>query len=247
MGRNRKRGFLLALLIGFDEKHILGWKVYSHSLRPYNNIIMPRKWKYLDEKQQYKLFEDLVDFIRPMIKQGLKSILLAEEGKLNISDDFIEHVNKHHRWLIKGRNRISFGKIKGLANTLESAQTLLTREDSSNIIEETVSEELNQLSQKLEMLINTGDPKELLIYNLEGIENLVFEGGKKDVSAAENLELIILTESYLENRRHKNRVHRLLQIAQNKGVKTKIISKESPEAASFNRLGGILAFKKDWK
>jgi len=245
MRSKRKRGFLVALLIGFDEKQISGWKVYSHSIRPYKTIKVSRKWKYLDEKQKYKLFEDLVDFIRPMIKQGLKSILLADEEKRNISTAFLEHVNKHHRWLIKGYNRISFGKINGLANSLESAQTLISREESSNVIEETVSEELNQLSQKLEMLINTGDPKELLIYNLEGIESIVFEGGKKDTSAADKLELLILTENFIERKKRKGRVHRLIQIAQNKGIKTKIIPKESPEANSFTQLGGIVAFKKD--
>ncbi|TFG16651.1 MAG: hypothetical protein EU531_05855 [Promethearchaeota archaeon] len=245
MGRKQKRGFLAALLIGFDEKQLRSWKVYSHSLRSYRTIKFSRKWKYLDEKQKYKLFEDLVDLLRPVIKEGLKSILIASEEKLNISDAFLEHVNKHHRWLMKGYNRISFGKIIGLADSLENAKRIISREDTLNIVEETISDELNQWSKKLEMLINTGDPNELLLYNLEGIESIIFEGGKKDLTVAAKLELLIVTENFIERQKHKSRVHRLLQIAQNKGIKTKIVPKDSTEAIGFTQLGGIVAFKKD--
>ena len=55
MKKKPKRGFLVALLIGFDEKEIHTWKVYSHSLRSYKTIKLTRKWKYLDDKQIYKL------------------------------------------------------------------------------------------------------------------------------------------------------------------------------------------------
>ena len=245
MVRRKKRGFLVALLIGFDEKQVLSWKVYSQSLRPYRTIKFMRKWKYLDEKQKYNIFENVVDLIRPVIKEGLKSILIASEEKINISDAFLEHVNKHHRWLIKGYNRVSFGKIIGVADSLKSAESLISNEDSLNTIEEILSDELTQLSDKLKMLINIGDPKELLLYNLEAIESVVFEGGKKDRSTADKLEFIIFTEKFIERQKHKSRIHRLLQIAQNKGIKTKIIPKDHPEGNNFTQLGGIVAFKKD--
>jgi len=244
MGGKPKRGFLMALLIGFDEKQLRSWEVYSHSLRSFKTIKYSRKWKYLDEKQKYNLFEDLVDLIRPLIKKGLKSILIASEEKNEISNVFLDHVNKHHRWLMKGYNRVSFGKIIGLADSLESAKRLISHEDSLSIIEETITDELSQLSEKLEMLIRTGDPNELLLYNLEGIESIVFEGGKKDRSAANILELLVVTEKFLERKKLKSRLHRLLQIAQNKGIKTKIIPIDSPEAIIFTQLGGIVAFRR---
>jgi len=42
MKKKPKRGFLVALLIGFDEKEIHTWKVYSHSLRFYKTIKLTR-------------------------------------------------------------------------------------------------------------------------------------------------------------------------------------------------------------
>ncbi len=244
MRKRQKRGFLVALLIGFDEKKIHTWKVYSHSLKEHKILKLPRKWKYFDDKQIYNLLEVLVNLIRPVVKEGLKSILLACEEKKDYASDFLEHIDKHHRWLIKGYNQVSFGKIIGLANSLESAQYLISQEDIIEIVEDTINEELNQFIAKLEKLIGVGDPNELLIYNLEEIEKLIYKGGKKDKSVADEIDIIIITENFLKNYKNKNRVSRLIQIANNKGIKTKIISTESSAVTRFDQFGGIIVFKK---
>ncbi|TKJ19171.1 MAG: hypothetical protein CEE42_15870 [Promethearchaeota archaeon Loki_b31] len=246
MKKKLKRGFLVALLIGFDEKEIHMWKVYSHSLRVYKTIKLIRKWKYLDDKQIYNLLEELVNIIRLVIRDGLKSILLASSQKKDYSTIFLDHINKHHQWLVrsKGYNRVSFGEIVGTANTLESANFLISQEKSLHIIHETTSDEINLLVKQLEKIINIGDPNRLLLYNLEDIEAFIYEGGKKDKTAAEKLDFLIVTEDFINNHKNKHRIHRLIQIANNKGIITKTISIENPAVNRFNQFGGILAFKK---
>ena len=246
MKKKPKRGFLVALLIGFDEKEIHTWKVYSHSLRFYKNIKLTRKWKYLDDKQIYKLLEELVNLIRIVIRDGLKSILLASSQKKDYSTIFLDHINKHHQWLVrsKGYNRVSFGEIVGNANNIESAKFLISQEKSLHIIHETTSDEINLLVKQLEKIINVGDPNRLLLYSLEDIESIIYEGGKKDKSAAEKLDFLIVTEDFISNHKSKHRIHRLIQIANNKGIITKTISIENPAVDRFNQFGGILAFKK---
>ncbi len=245
MKKKPKRGFLVALLIGFDEKEIHTWKVYSQSLRVYKTIKLTRKWKYLDDKQIYKLLEELVNLIRIVIRDGLKSILLASSQKKDYSTIFLDHINKHHQWLVrsKGYNRVSFGEVVGNANNIESAKFLISQEKSLHVIHETTSDEINLLVKQLEKIINVGDPNRLLLYSLEDIEAVIYEGGKKDKSAAEKLDFLIVTEDFI-NRHNKHRVHRLIQIANNKGIITKTISIENPAVDRFNQFGGILAFKK---
>jgi len=244
--RKTKRGFLTALLIGFDEKEIHAWKVYSHSLRFYKTIRLTRKWKYLDEKQIYHSLEELVNLIRIVIKEGVKSILLAGPLKTDYSTIFLDHINKHHQWLVrtKGYDRVSFGEIVGTANTLDSANYLISQEKSLNIISETTSDEINLLVKQLNKIINIGDPNRILLYNLEEIESLIYGRGKKDKSAAEKLDFLIVTENFINNHRSKHRIHRLIQIANNKGIITKTISIENPAVDRFDQFGGILAFKK---
>ncbi len=246
MKKKPKRGFLVALLIGFDEKEIHTWKVYSQSLRVYKTIKLTRKWKYLDDKQIYHLLEELVNIIRLVIRDGLKSILLASSQKKDYSTIFLDHINKHHQWLIrsKGYNRVSFGEIVGNANNIESAKFLISQEKSLHVIHETTSDEINLLVKQLEKIINVGDPNRLLLYNLEDIEALIYGRGKKDKSAAEKLDFLIVTENFIKDHKSKNRIHRLIQIANNKGILTKTISIENPAVDRFNQFGGILAFKK---
>jgi stalled ribosome rescue protein Dom34 len=242
--KKQKRGFLIALLIEFEERKIHTWKVYSHSLREYKTLRMPRKWNYMDTKQIYNLLEDVVNLIRPIISEGLKSILLACEEKKEYTTIFLDHVNKHHRWLVKGYNRVSFGKVNGVADSLESAKNLISQEKSFAAIEETIAEEHSQLVRRLDKLINSGDPDGLLLYNLKDIEAIIYLGGKKDKSAAEQLDLVIITEKFIKNQKNKNIIYRLIQISTNKGIKTKMIAEDSPAVDRFDQLGGIIAFKK---
>lgn len=246
MKKKPKRGFLVALLIGFDEKEIHTWKVYSHSLRVYKTINLTRKWKYLDDKQIYKVLEELVNLIRIVIRDGLKSILLASSQKKDYSTIFLDHINKHHQWLVRSRgyNRISIGEIVGTANTLEGANYLISQEKSLDIISETTSDEINLLVKQLNKIINVGDPNKILLYSLEDIEALIYGKGKKDKSAADKLDFLIVTENFINHQKQKNRIHRLMQIANNKGIITKTISIENPAVERFDQFGGILAFKK---
>jgi stalled ribosome rescue protein Dom34 len=54
----------------------------------------------------------------------------------------------------------------------------------------------------------------------------------------------MLTDKYLLNSREKNRIHRLMQIATNRKVKTKIVDAESPAGLRLTQLGGIVCFAK---
>lgn len=246
MKKKLKRGFLLALLVGFNEKGIHLWKVYSQSLKDYKTIKFTCTWKFLDDKQRYNILEELVNIIRLVIREGLKSILLASSQKKNYSTIFLDHINKHHPWLVRSNrdNQVSFGEIVGTATTLESAKSLISHEKSLQVIYKTKSDEINLLVKQLEKVINIGDPKKLLLYSLEEIEPYIYEGGSKDKSVAEKLDFLIVTENFINNHENKNRIHRLIQIATNKGIITKIISIENPAADRFNQFGGILAFKK---
>ena len=245
MRKKQKRGNLLALLIGYDDKKIYFWMIYSHSLRAYETIKLPRKWQNLDDKQVYNLLEDVVDIIRKVVRDGLKSILIASSHKNEYWKKLMEHVTKHHKWLLKGYNRVSFGEVNGIANSLESAKNLVSKEESQQVVNEILSEEIYQLIVRLEKIINSGNPNAGFLYNLDEIEAIVYEGGKKDKIAAEKLDLIIITKNYINNQKDKNRIHRLTQIAINKGIKVKMISIEDPSVDRFDQFGGILAFKKE--
>ena len=244
MRKKQKRGHLIALLIGFDDKKIFFWKIYSHSIRAYETIKLPRKWQNLDDKQLYNVLEEVVDIIRKVVREGLKSILIASPYENEYWNKLPDHISKHHKWLLKGYNRVSFGEIIGTANSLESAKNLVSKEESKQVVTEIISEEIYQLIERLEKIVNSRNSNNDLLYDLDDIEKIVYEGGKKDKKAAEKLDLIVITKNYINSQKNKSRIHRLTQIANNKGIKVKMISIEDVSVDRFDQFGGILAFKK---
>jgi stalled ribosome rescue protein Dom34 len=53
---------------------------------------------------------------------------------------------------------------------------------------------------------------------------------------------LVLTDSYLAESNCKNRIQRLLQIAANREVKTKIVNAETSAGKRITQLGGLVYF-----
>lgn len=248
MKKKQKRGFLVALLVGFAEQEIHLWNVYTYKVNRIKQIKLSKKWQYADDKEKYHFFEELVDSIRPIINNGLKSILLANPSKLDYSNSFLEHINKHHHWLVSSRrnNQITIGQIDGFARNLEETTTLIAQDHSLKIISETISDETNLIINQLEKAINLDDKTILVLYGLKEIEDLIYKGGKNDKSPAEKVDYLLISDNFFENHKKKNRIYRLKQIAENKGIMTRIISEETAAGSRINEFGGIICFKKSY-
>jgi len=243
--KRTKRGFPVCILVGFDEQAIHIWKVFSETVRKYKIMKLPRKWKNASEKDMYHFFEDLIDLLRPLMDSGLKSVVLAEPQGSNWTTKFLEHIKKHQRWLIdsKGSTQVAFGQISGNVHELSGVRYLIEQEKTQKVIKRITSEEAYFLIKELEKAINSNNPNILIVYGLNEVENLIYKGGKKDNSVAEKVDYLLLTYEFLENHDDKNRVYRLIQIAENKGIITKVILEESPAGNRINQFGGIICFK----
>jgi len=247
MGRrkNKKRGFPVGVLVGFDEQVIHIWKLFSESIKKYDLISLKRKWKNSSENDLYHYFQNLLNSLRPLIDKGLKSILLVAPKGKEWPQAFLNHIKKHHRWLIssRGSNQACFRQIAGNATSHNQVKYLLEKKETKHIIKNLTSHEAYLLIKKLEKTLNLENPNTTIMYGLDEIEDLVYEGGKKDVSVAEDVDYLLLTDEFLENHAQKNRIYRLKQIAQNKGIITKIISEESAAGERLDQFGGIICFK----
>ena len=243
--KRKKRGFPVGLLVGFDEQVIRIWKIFSESVRKFDRLSLERKWKNTTDKDLYHYFQDLLDLLRPLIDIGLRSILLVAPKGKEWSEAFVSHIKKHHRWLIvpKGNNQVFFGQIAGNARNTIQVKYLLEKKETKDVIKNITSQEAYFIIKKLEKCINIQNPKASLIYGLKEIEDLIYEGGKKDETISQNADYLLLTDEFLENHKQKNRIYRLKQIAKNKGLITKVIREESPAGDRISQFGGILCFK----
>lgn len=60
-------------------------------------------------------------------------------------------------------------------------------------------------------------------------------------------EYLLLTDKYLENFKYKNQLNRLLQIAENKNIITRVVSSELPAGKRLTQLGGLVCIIKSKK
>ena len=233
--RGYKRGYPVAILLGLEENRADLWKVFS-------NVVKHEKTLQLDGarndlKALYNFHESIINALRPTLKEGVRSVILASSAKNNYAKNFIDHVQSHHAWLAQGPNKAAFSEITGSADTLSKVTALTRNPAFRRMICETTSEETETLIDLLEKRLNSSNQDALVLYSFEEIEDIIFGSWKPGKPKPEYL---MLTDKYLSSSREKNRLHRLMQIAANRNVKTRIVNNKSPAGLRLAQLGGII-------
>lgn len=229
-----KRGYPVAILLGLEEDTAVLWKVFSNVVKPQTTLRINGARN--DPKVLYNFHESIINALRPTLKEGVRSIILASPARTNLNQEFINHVYEHHKWLTQGPNTAAYSKITGSASTPSQVAALTRAPIFQQIICETTAEETENLIEILEKRLNT-DNKNLVLYSLEEAENLIL---KRHKPGRPKPEYLMLTDRYLADNREKSRLHRLIQIAENRNIRTRIINAESPAGVRLTQLGGFI-------
>jgi len=242
--RRIKRGYPVALLVGFQDNHAVMWQVFSHVVKL--SFRLELDGKRTDERVLYNFHESIVDALKPVLKEGVRSVVVTAPMKTTYAADFLVHVRKHHRYLVQSKspNRANFAELVGSADNPIKVAELVKTKEFSKLIAETTSEEADHIINVLEKhLYSTGD-NTVVLYSLKEIENIVYDRGKRNEFGTAHL---LLTDRYLADSKSKNRIHRLLQISKNKKVKTRIVNAETPAGNRISQFGGIVFFSNPTK
>jgi stalled ribosome rescue protein Dom34 len=232
-----KRGYPVAILAGIENDHAALWQVFSQVAKHQQTI--PLNGVRKDSKAVYNFHESIINALRPTLKEGVRSIIIAASAKTNYAQEFLSHLKAHHTWLLQGPNKATFSPITGSASTPPQVAALTKTGLFKQLISETTAEETENLLEILEKRLNeTGN---LVLFSLEEAENLILG---KQAAGKPKPEYLLLTDNYLSSSRQKNRVHRLLQIATNRNVKTRIINAESTAGIRLTQLGGLVCLAK---
>ena len=230
-----RRGYPVAILAGLEEDQAILWKVFSNVTKPEKTI--PNGGTRNTLKALYNFHESIINALRPTLKEGVRSIILASPARTNHAQEFINHVREHHTWLTQGPNKATFSKITGSASTRSQVAALAKTPTFRQLIRETTAEETENLIEILEKRLNVSNKNNFVLFSLEEAENLILNQAKP---GRRKPEYLLLTDRYLAGNREKNRLHRLMQIATNRNVKTRIIDFESPAGHRLTQLGGLV-------
>ena len=234
--RHYKRGYPVAVLIGFEEKRAILWQIFSRVVK--SNVTVELGGK--DKKDLYNFHESTVNALRPLLKEGTRSIVVTAPMKTSYGRNFLDHVRKHHPWLVReyGANTAVFGELVGSAGQLHEVSDLVKTEEFRKALSKITSEDADRIVDTLEKRLNELDSSTIL-YSLKEMEELVNKQlGRGNLKP----EFIVLTDRYLANTQEKNRVHRFLQISKNKHIKTRIVNVETKAGVRLDQLGGLVCF-----
>ena len=240
--RRYRRGYPVALLVGFESNHAVFWRIFSRVVKL--SVKLELNGRRTDEKVLYNFHESVVDALKPVLKEGLRTIVVTSPARTTYATDFLDHVHKHHMYLIKlkSSNRANFAELVGSADDRLKVAELVKTKEFKELIAETTSEEADQVVNSLEKHLYGNMTKSIVIYSLKEIEDTIYSREKNKTFRTEYL---LLTNKYLADSKQKNRIHRLLQISKNKKVKTRVVNIETSAGNRINQFGGIVFFTKD--
>lgn len=232
-----RRGYAVALLLGLTENAANLWRIYSRVVKFEAKVRL--EGTRHDSKALYNFHESIINAMRPTIAEGVRSIIVVLPPKKNYAQEFSDHIENHHAWLVQGSSRVAFATTTGLAVTRSDIIALTKKPGFGKLIEDATSEETLGFLNLLESKLGKSDSREAL-YSLDDVEGLVIHSPGKEVYP----ELILLTDKFLSHRQQKGQINRLMQIAANKGIRTRVVNSESLTGKRIDQLGGIVCLAK---
>jgi len=229
----------VAVLVGFEDDHAVLWQIFSRVAKQL--IRLELDGKRTEYKALYNFHESVINALKPVLKEGVRTVAVTAPVGTTYVQEFLEHARKHHRYLIqsKRQNRANFAQLVGSADDRTKLAELTKTKIFTDLISEIASEEVDQLVNNLEKHLYGANNDSDVLYSLKEIENIVY-GLEKDRKSKN--EHLLLTDKYLAECKQKNRINRLLQIARNKEVKTRVVNAETAAGNRVGQFGGIVFF-----
>ena len=228
--RGYRRGYPVAILIGFDGNRAALWRVYSQVVKPHSMIEAPRGGK----KGQYNFHEAVVDAMRPILKEGVGSVVVAAPARTSYVKDFLDHVAKHQPWMTRGTGSATFTGIVGSATTQEEVSALVRTGEVQRAIGTSAAGEADRIKGLLESRLAQDDASPIL-YSLYEIEELIFDQRVKGRPEPEHL---ILTDRFLAA--HRRRAQRLMEASRSRGARAYVIGVKTAAGQRVEQLGGMV-------
>jgi len=190
----------------------------------------------------YDFHESIVNALRPTLREGVRSIVVAAPARTDYAMNFLNHIRKHHAWLLRGGlNAATFGELIGSAGQLHEVHELVRTKAFRDVIRETTSRDAENIAAALEKSLDSDDSGTVVSYSLEEIEELVYSRQEQSSLKPEH---VVLTDKYLAGTKNRGRILRLLQISKNTGIKTTIVNAETGTGLRLSQLGGLVCFAK---
>ncbi len=240
------RGLYQSVVLVFHPQTCQIWHQYTGKIEKMGSLSFTKAIHNASDIERQKYMEDLVNLLRPELRQGHRSIIFISPASLQIADLFQVHIARHHRWINAPDHPFSgiFRFIDAEPQSSDDIFQLIMATEFQTAIQAVTIAETDRILTVLEERLHQHE-ESMVFVGLEENERLVYAGGTK-AKKFRPLKLIpeyvLLTESFYNHPTSRNRVHRLLQIAQNRGLSVRIIPDDAPLGTRLTTIGGMASF-----
>jgi stalled ribosome rescue protein Dom34 len=204
--------------------------VFSQAVKSHTTIQAPREGK----RELYNFHEAVVDALRPILKEGVGSVVIAAPARTSYVKGFLDHVAKHQPWMTKGSGSATFTSIVGSATTHEEVSTLVRTGEVQRAIGTSAAGEADRIKSLLESRLAQDDASPIL-FSLYEIEGAIFGQRARGRPEPEHL---ILTDRFLAA--HRRRAQRLMDASRSRGVRAHVVDVKTAAGQRVEQLGGMV-------
>ena len=228
--RGYRRGYPVAVLIGFDRDRAVMWRVFSQVVKTHSTVEAPRGSK----RERYNFHEAIVNALRPILKEGVGSVVMAAPARTGYVKEFLDHVAKHQPWMTRGTGSATFTGIVGSATTQEEVSVLVRTGEVQRAIGTSAAGGADRIKGLLESRLAQDDASPIL-YSLYEVEGMIFGQRMKGRPEPEHL---IVTDRFLAA--HRRRAQRLMEASRSRGVRAYVVGVKTAAGQRVEQLGGMV-------
>jgi stalled ribosome rescue protein Dom34 len=220
----------VAVLIGFDRDRAVMWRVFSQVVKTHSTVEAPRGSK----RERYNFHEAVVNALRPILKEGVGSVVMAAPARTGYVKEFLDHVAKHQPWMTRGTGSATFTGIVGSATTQEEVSALVRTGEVQRAIGTSAAVEADRIKGLLESRLAQDDASPIL-YSLYEVEGMIFGQRMRGRPEPEHL---IVTDRFLAA--HRRRAQRLMEASRSRGVRAYVVGVKTAAGQRVEQLGGMV-------
>ncbi len=238
-GRSR-RGYAVAALVGLDNNRAALWVVYSESIRQHGFIDRPADPDSRKEAALYNFYNTIIAEVKKVLSTGLASLVVASTGvDASLAESFIAHIRKHHAYLVRA---IRMESIAGDAMTVNAARELVKTDAFQSVTNDVTNQESDALVEVLDARLSDSTGRVTVLFSLEEIDRYFRSLSKAGEAAVEYPEYVLMTDAFWAARKNDSRLQRVMDVAKNASVKTRVLRSDGEAGTRVAQLGGLVCF-----
>ncbi|NWF95030.1 MAG: hypothetical protein HXY34_02710 [Candidatus Thorarchaeota archaeon] len=236
--RRSRRGYPVAVLLGLDDTHAVVWIVQSESIRLQGSISLPTGQDRSGSGLIYDYYNTIMSSMRPILESGVGSLVIAGTGSgVSSAEAFVGHVRKHHSYLLR---TVRMASIKGDVMTPNAARAFVKSPAFQKMTAEVVDQESIHLLQLLDEYLYDTSGSVSVLFSLEEIDSLLKGISRHGATAVPSPEWLLLTDSFWNRRKNDPLFQRVMSVAKNAGVKTRVLRNDDAAGERVSQIGGVV-------